>query len=226
MPEEVITDTPAEVELGNDGTVLDPARQQNTITKMRALEKDHIRRIHALESGVRELSRGIAVDPALLGDEPADTEVTVIRQAFLDVGAALGLDAETVSGDGGNVALLEAAKQARIAGPLAVATTRAGVDHDLTAALLGQSGALASLDLSGDVGEQLADAIRSIKDAHPNVAVRSSVPAVSSFPIGAGSNGAPGLPISREALAYLPAAEVNRLRQSGALSHLDVAPDR
>lgn len=212
MPEEI---TPPEPD---DSGVWDHERGMNTITKMRAVEKANRLRIHALEAGVRELSRGLPADPALLGDEP-DSEVANLKSAFTDISAVLGVE---FSGD--PAPLLAAARAAAIAGPLARATQTAGVDHDLTVALLSQGGALAALDLSADVGAQLAEAVESVKVDHPNVRLQTQTATRSGMEIPAGSGGAPAA-ISRESLKFLDAETITKLQKSGQLEGIGVGGD-
>lgn len=217
MPEEV---TPTEPELGNDGKPFSAERAQKTILNLRAVEHD----LTAERNWLRDSLKAVVAGRPLTPDQQAavDDATPTAQQADLSaVAAILGADASDPA------SVLEAAKQSRLSAELYGIMVEAGAEPKLTRAILNEQHALVNVDLSADgVHERLSGIVADAVAAHPQLKVRSSVPAVSSFPIGAGSNGGPGMPISREALAYLPASEVNRLRQSGALSHLDVAPDR
>jgi hypothetical protein len=146
------TTTPADDDgaTWRDGSPLDPQRLAVTLVKLRTIEKDQKAQIRARDTAITGLLAGQPVPEGVdVGQaSAADAEIQAVRGTLRALGATFGLDADTISGEGGRDAPTAAARAAAISGPLARATAKAGVDHDLAAALLVQSGALASLDLA------------------------------------------------------------------------------
>jgi hypothetical protein len=214
-----------EVELGPDGTPVDINRAMTLIKVQREEVKQWKYEANRYRTAAQSLLAGREVDGETAAEltPPPDTNATTYEQTFRDIGTTLGLSDDEIAASTGPDALRAAARQARLAGPLAQATASAGVDHDLATALLTQSGALAKVDLSGDVAAQLSEAVGLVKIDHPQLVKQTPVP-VSGVPFGRGSSQA--AVVTQDALAYMDPETISALRAQGALSHLGVPGDK
>jgi hypothetical protein len=217
MPEAI---TEPEVVLGGDGQPLDPARAMETIRTQR-VENAELRKER---NWLRDSLKAVASGRPLTADQQAavDYATPTAQQADLAaVAAVLGADASDPA------SVVEAAKQSRLSAELYGIMVEAGAEPKLTRAILNDAHALVDVDLSAaDVHEQLSSIVAEAVADHPNLKVRPNVPQVSSFPIGANSNGSPALPISREALQYMSPEAIGKARAAGLLEHLNVGADR
>lgn len=202
-----------------DGQPFDGPRAMKTITAMRTSEQAQKGQIKALRAAIGALVAGgnltDAARSAIAGavppapDAATDTTLTTIA-------GILGADATDPA------AMIEQATQARLSGELYGIMVEAHADPKLTRAVLNDSRALVSIDLSADdVHEQLTAVVADALKAHPNLKLRNQSPSVAGVPFSAGSGGSP-TQITREALAWLKPEQVQALRLSGDLEHLQV----
>jgi hypothetical protein len=218
------TTTPTEgasIVLGNDGTVLDPVRQQALITKLREQEKVTRAELVRFKGAFRELAAGRPIPEHLvaeLGADDAQGELGSYRAAFQDVASNLGVKPTATPSE-----ILRAVKAARLSGPLADAIHAAGADPTLTRAVIGD---LADVDLASEsLHDDLVYRVETLMEQHPNLKVRRGMDSAvtSGAPFNAGSGqGAGPLLLTREELAFIPADELVRLKKAGALGHLGV----
>lgn len=219
MPEEI---TPTEPVLGSDGKPFDPERAQKTILNLRAVEHELTAERNWLRDSLKAMVSGRPLTPDQQAAVESVTPTVTAPQADLSaVAAILGADASDPA------SVVEAAKQSRLSAELSDIFHAKNLDVPLARSAINDQRLLVDIDVTADdLHEQLESVVAGLAERHPALKLRSQTATRSGMEIPAGSNGSPALPVSRESLAYMAPADVDRLRRTGQLSHLDIGPDR